>query len=497
MDIRQIHKELEKTSESFDKWVSDHEQVLSDYFYGLTGDQLIELGFDQFYYNEIRSSPVYKHYHNNKKLTFPFSFFLTLLGIAAEKMAEVGSGSFAKTLVIDLPDSPGKYRLKALNEFALVEDIRTDYIDKLPLVLTYLDKSRILYEEGTLRPIVDVLAFYYSNAKRVLESAGLTRELEQVKELYQDEDLIAQFPFLGHQILVDLINDEDPFELYVVSVTRGCLEPSEIIRRVFGEFNRNYFNHPYIDHDRDNLWGYTRKEILDDVLVRGRGDFTKSTGKITPDDKVMLYCFFNMKKHFFTSYAVFQNVVHSLGIFFRDPDYKPVFIDLGCGPMTSGLAIGDLLHDTTGVGINMSYLGVDISDAMIDKSKSFGGLDIFSPECYFDFFHNWNDIKPKLLSELAGKNNPIIFNASYLFASDSVNEKDLAKYVNKVCKSFANVYFIFQNPNRVDRNLKYEEFKRHVDYEVILSQFENVRYKATSIEANEDVAYEILKMLNR
>jgi hypothetical protein len=494
MDLNELHKALNSSRVEFDKWVFDHQETMSNYFYWTTGKDFVSHNFDSFYFNEIRGSLVYKEFHRAKNFSEPFDIFLTMLGIAAEKMAEVGSDAFALAIVIDLPESPSKYRLKAINEFAVVADVRVDYVNKFPTVLDLLDQSRIKFEEGTVRPIVDVLAFYYNKAKASLKEFGLAKKISEVEDLYSDEDTRAKYPFLGHELLNDIIAGKDPFKLYVIPVVRGCLTPSDEIRTLFSQFNSDYRDHPSINDYTDNLWGLTRKEILDEVLVRGRGDFTISYRNITTDDKVMLYCYFNLKKHFFTSYAVFQNVVDSLGNFFKDPEYKPVFIDLGCGPMTSGLAIADLIDQSLGFGINFSYIGVDIADAMINRAKTFRTLKIFSEECYFDFKHNWNEISAEQLYSLAGKHNPIIFNASYLLASDSVDEKDLAKYIGQVGQHYSNVYFVFQNPNRVDRNLKYETLKSLIDKEEVVSRIENVRYRSVNKEANEDVAYEILKL---
>lgn len=495
-ELQQIKNALSKSRSDFDNWILANEDLLSNFFYGSTGREFVAMEFDKFFFSDIQSTFIYKEYHVEKNLTDAFAKFLSFLGIAAERMAESGNISLAKTIVIDLPESPIKLRLRALNEFAQVENVKTDFIEKLPSVLDYLDRSRILYESGSVRPLVDVLVFYYDRAKKALNSRGYTVILTRVEELFLDKGLILKYPFLDHQILTDLINGRNPFELYVEIVAKKCLMPSLTIKKLFNRFNSDYFSHPNVFHSDDNLWGHSKKYILDNVLIRGRGDFSKPSGDITAEDKVMLYCFFNLKKHFFTSYAVFQNVINSLKEFFKSPDYKPVVIDLGCGPMTSGLALADLIFTTRGTAITMSYVGIDIAIPMMKKAKDFMSLPIFSTETTFDFFESWNELSAKRLNGIAGTNNPIIFNASYLFASDTLDEQDLAHYVSNVAKSYKNVYFVFQNPNREDRNIKYIQFKKIVKHKVELQQIENVRYKAANYEKSEDVEYEILKILN-
>ena len=496
INLSDIEVALKKytTREQFDSWLIPNERDLSNFFYKLSGYDLNDLRFDNFYYDNISTSKVYAEYHNTSIVTKPFSFFLNLISVAAEKLAEVGIDSFSQAIVVDLPESQSKYRLVALNHFALVEDIRTDYITSFSAVLGSLDKSRLLFEEENIRKIIDVLVYYYKKAKTTLEAWGFTDIIAKLNDLFRDATLIKKYPFLSHQILVDLINGVDPFALYPEVVTRERLEPSESIRSLFNKINMDFFGHPEIDYDNNNLWGYTKKKILDEVIIRGRGDFSKSYGRITADDKVLLYCFFNMKKHFFTSYAVFQTVINSLATFFKNDEYKPVFIDLGCGPMTSGLAMADVIHTNSGKSLDFSYIGVDISNAMLAKASSFTDLNIFSPNSNFSFVNNWNDIDFSFLHKLAGKNNPIIFNASYLFASSSVDPFDLCRYIKEVVKNFVNVFFVFQNPNRDDRNIKYDDFRSCMSATSIIKEHEDIRYKAASVEANEDVAYEILKL---
>lgn len=496
MDINQLRRALGRYQlrREFDNWIANNERELSNYFHKLNGQDLNHINFDSFYYKDLCNSSVYKEYHSNKEITTEFSFFLNLISIAAEKLAEIGLDSVARNIVSDLPESGSKFRLQALNRIFAVEDIRTDYVEELPEVLNLLDRSR-LFEDGGTRQNVDVLAYYYNKAKSTLTKAKLPKTLEELNKKFSDRKLIQKFPFLSHSILVDLINNVDPFALYPTTTPRDRLEPSPVIRSLFGDINGDFFGHPCIKDSKNDLWGYDVRYILDEVLVRGRGDFSRKHGEISADDKVLLYCYYNMKKHFFTSYAVFQTVVSSLNKFFSNSDYKPVFIDLGCGPMTSGLALADLIHTTTGKKINFTYIGIDISKPMLAKAKSFNSLSIFSSDSTFDFYSNWSQIELPTLKKIAGRYNPIILNASYLFASTSLDVKDLYEYVNAVARNFSNVFFVFQNPNRTDRNSKYYEFKSGLkSYTSLVECSEKILYKPASVESIEDVYYEILKL---
>src|SRR6478752_8934318 len=128
-ELQQIINALSKSRSDFDNWILANEDSLSNFFYGSTGEEFVAMEFDKFFFSDIQSTTIYKEYHAEKNLTDAFAKFLTFLGIAAERMAELGSITLAKMIVIDLPESPIKLRLRALNEFAQVENVKTDFID--------------------------------------------------------------------------------------------------------------------------------------------------------------------------------------------------------------------------------------------------------------------------------------------------------------------------------------------------------------------------------
>ncbi|MNL16097.1 hypothetical protein D3C87_1371200 [compost metagenome] len=201
-----------------------------------------------------------------------------------------------------------------------------------------------------------------------------------------------------------------------------------------------------------------------------------------------------MKKHFFTSYAVFERILPSLKSFFNTEEYTPIMIDLGCGPMTSGIAIADLMMSTESDALSFTYVGVDIAPAMIERAKMFENSPLFSKTSFY-YYEDWEHIDFSVLYATAGKNNPVIFNASYLFSSESLNTNQLAEFVLNVVKLWDSVYLIFQNPDSDTRNIKYVDFKSRLQHHELLNGTETIRYKATSSESSEKVYYEILKFI--
>lgn len=496
VDLKFISNALVAISDDqvFNNWVSENLKELDDFFYKKSGTEFNEIGFEFFYFDIFLKSVVYKNYHLTKNGTEGFFYFLTLISVASEKLAVIGLNSSLITIIGDLPFSANKHRLIAFNEFTLLDDIKTEYFDRFHRILDNLDKSRTEFEDGDVRQILDVVIAFFTTAKKSFERSNLNGHLDLLKAKFREPLILSRYPFLENPIILDLLDGCSPFGLLLNDFTRECLLPSPTITRLFNDINSEYFRHSRIDHFNDDLWGFSKKYILDNILVRGRGDYTIGTGEITADDKVLLYCFYNLKKHFFTSYAVFETVVNSLQQFFKSSDYVPTFVDLGCGPMTSGLAISDLMYSMKEMPIDIHYIGIDISQAMINKSKKFQSLPLFSENCTFNYYLHWEKIEfPKIYSR--GKNNPIIFNASYLFASSSVDAEDLAKTVLIFAKNFTNVYFVFQNPNRIDRNINYNKFKSYLNFDIVIKREEIIQYKAASNVSQEEVYYEILKIL--
>ena len=482
--------------QDFDEWVLSSEPKLSELAYYTSGTELNSLQFDNFFFHIITQSGPYKSYQRDGTLTSGSEFFLSMLSILARKLAEVGSPGLATTLVADLPTSPSKYRLEALLEFVGLDDVRTGYLDKFSRVLELLARSTSSLEDQNERELLQILIFFYNNAKHVLTvKYNLIHVFEKVKVLFLSTELRDKYPFLVHPVFDALITETDPFGLLLQTVPRNRLNPSNRVANIFSSINEEYFGHPQVSAASDQIFGYPTRTILDAVILHGRADFRTGHNHITSDEKVLLYCYFNMKMHFFTSYAVFQIIGNSLNSLFTRPNFAPLFIDLGCGPMTSGIALADMLYVLTGMPAKFTYIGIDISNAMINRARSFENSSLFPSESSFHYYSNWNDLTPKILGELSGKDTPIIFNASYLFASTSLDPVDLAQFVARFSKSYNNIYFIFQNPTLTIRNTKYYQFKDLLSFEVIKSGIEQIQYRSSkSHESHQDVFYEILKI---
>jgi hypothetical protein len=114
--------------------------------------------------------------------------------------------------------------------------------------------------------------------------------------------------------------------------------------------------------------GYPFDVIREEVLAKGLADFASGHhhaqyGELTPDEKVLLYCFVNLKKHFFAALATFEGHRRALAELFVE-GARLVVIDVGCGPGTACLALADLLP-----GRVFDYIGVDLAAPMRTKAQ--------------------------------------------------------------------------------------------------------------------------------
>ena len=134
----------------------------------------------------------------------------------------------------------------------------------------------------------------------------------------------------------------------------------------------NYYSREYSGISTDKA---RQKKILE----QGAADFDQ---KYCPDDM-------GEKKHYRVDYYVHgymdmhlkQNLA-ALSYCFQDGIPQPLlFVDFGCGPMTSGLALAEALSN--GDKAKTSYFGIDASHHMVKKAKYINEkYKLFSPECF-------------------------------------------------------------------------------------------------------------------
>jgi superfamily I DNA and/or RNA helicase len=247
------------------------------------------------------------------------------------------------------------------------------------------------------------------------------------------------------------------------------------------------------------LLGETNDFIRNNVIEYGRTDFD-SISLFAPDisveDKVNLYCFYNMRKHYFSSFSIYESYSGFFNQELNQSSGRISFFDFGCGPLTSGLAFNQLFKNST--KFNLKYFGIDISKTMLSKAKEFSKTSLFNHSSQFNFIKSIKEISNDILEENFRLSNTVILNFSYLFANLSIEQTiSLANDINKLVSDFPlNKYIIiYQNPK--SRHHNFTKFKRSLNNfeNSIARKTETVSYKnqhQSWYDKTEVFTYEIL-----
>ena len=197
----------------------------------------------------------------------------------------------------------------------------------------------------------------------------------------------------------------------------------------------------------DSTKDYHRKIILS----QGQADFTVGFEGLTADDKVLLYCYYYFQMHYSSSYAIFDHYGKILELGIWKACEGVLFIDIGCGPFTSGMAFLEYCNQqySSYKDFRLYYAGIDISQNMLNKAKDFESN--YSKNCTDEqvkflkviFRTSYRSMLDFEINEKIG----IILNCCYLFASPTIDIDDFiavlqefrAKYpTNKICLIYQN-----------------------------------------------------------
>ncbi len=187
---------------------------------------------------------------------------------------------------------------------------------------------------------------------------------------------------------------------------------------------------------------YHRKNILE----QGRTNFDEPFEGLAPKEKVLLYCFYYMPMHLFSSYHIFTNYLTPMS-------NKVVFIDFGCGPLTSGVAFWAAFAKDC----DLTYLGIDSSDSMLDMAQKINQYGSSSGEPFFEKVRlmrrsdNLLDCLDDYITK--GDQTQIIFNFCYFLASktlDALKIAELSNCLNQIAANYDQheMRLVYQNPYR-------------------------------------------------
>ena len=278
----------------------------------------------------------------------------------------------------------------------------------------------------------------------------------------------------------------------------------ESVDKIFtpSPFTETLFTDKFIDyikfHD-STLWnnvllGLDTYTIRSEVINFGQANFDKPYKNLQPSDIVKLYCYFNMRKHYYSSVYLFERcswikkLANNVGCL--------KFIDVGCGPGTSGIALTDYLLSIESLNQQFDYIGIDYYDSMLKAAEDLMTNAVYN-KCN-------NIVFTKSISNLQSVDfnnaNSILLNTCYLFASPTLNIDLLSTEINSLLATYSLLprFLLFQNTTDESKNNNYKLFKTKImKHEVLLSEKITIKYNNQRNSfyppVHESVYFEVLK----
>lgn len=430
---------------------------------------------------------------------------LQLLGMTYERIGH----SNIRRIAADIQDISLSKRLKAL--YAIRHETgfgRRGFIDEFPNVMRFLTEAR--YDPS------DTSIDYTGNVLRILHLFKTLGDehfrkhpasaLAEFDNLFTSSVNLILWPLLAEyaEPVVSLPDIAGPFDFS--KAVALPVEPSELFEALFEKVvtqplrkksPKGQLGSPF-GYDMD----YGKNYIIENGTADFRKPFTTSKGEIlSPSDRALLYCHYNLRVHYFSSYYVYSVYLNAFNQDRLGFSEKLFFLDLGCGPLTSGLAIADLFLQQYKTPINMCYIGVDIAPAMLEKAVEFqNNAPALFANSEFYFIETFVEALELITNKLVMYNHTIVVNTSYLFASSSLKIVDLAAFITRiraVCVQ-ASINIVFQNPDRKDRNINYVAWKRELELsglETVARHIFPISYRNRIGEPerhSKDIYYELL-----
>ena len=420
----------------------------------------------------------YLHQQNNqvnasKDVQFLFTLLAFYFKIASRP-------AYVLTCINNLKDSILIYRLKAWHQYKTY--IRAaSHVNRLD---AYLAKLSLAVSDEEEEYIDDVLQDLHSYFTEYIHVVGF-------QELFQDHLLLTKYPLLSEY---KKRKNSLEYRIELHETVNKIYSPSIFTEKLFNTKFINYIrNHPQTQWHQV-LLGYDKFIVRSEVIKFGQANFDNNYKKLNPAEVVKLYCYLNMRKHYYSSLYLFERCLWLKKIISLEGCAK--FIDIGCGPATSGIALTDYLNSDELSLKQFDYFGVDSYQSMLDAASDLMTNDVYENCSCQQYVKSIKSIDVNNLSNA----NSILLNACYLFASPSLEIDDLVLDVNNLLEINKTKprFLFFQNTIEPNKNIKYESFKNKlIAHEVLLSEKVTIKYNNQKDSryppVSEPVYFEVLK----
>jgi SAM-dependent methyltransferase len=434
------------------------------------------------FFQKMISCLARKQFSENEILTDEIQMLYTHLAFYFKK---ANKKEFADSCCTFIANNIFKKRLSAWLHYKRYNNNQShitefsNYLQKLSLAI-YDDSEDYTYEI-----LSDLNDYKIYSISRLPEGLKI-----KLLDLFNDIELQTQFPILL-QLQLEPIKILPDVE--IAEINDKVQVPSPVIQNIF---DINFLN----IMKKENLFGYTIIEVTSKIIQKGQADFDQGYEDLTAQQVVKLYCYCNMRMHYFTSLNFYER--SEFFEMFYNSTGRIKFIDIGCGPGTSGLAFANYIFEKTKIPAVFDYFGIDTSLNMQNQAKEMMKNQIFTSNYIPYFVRSINNIE---INSLANS-SCIILNASYVFASEDLSIDEIVTFINDLRKihRYTPKYLLFQNPankiSNIELNKRYTEFKKLLgNYEEIyIKKCERICYynqiKMYGEPKFRDVYLEILKL---
>ena len=203
------------------------------------------------------------------------------------------------------------------------------------------------------------------------------------------------------------------------------------------------------------LLGVTPYVATREVVGGGQADFDAPWENLSPDDRVLLYAYFNQKGHLEELTEAFHQ------LFAGSRPHNPVVIDLGCGPFTGGLAFAGVFGQDAG----FDYIGVDRSGTMRRFGERFAVAATHFDEVP-QIVRCWSADIPSVDWVSAPGWRPVIVIVSYLLASPTLDAAALIGELDGLLDKLGrgSVTVLYTNSPRPDPNRSFPSVVSRIKY---------------------------------
>ncbi len=214
--------------------------------------------------------------------------------------------------------------------------------------------------------------------------------------------------------------------------------------------------------NRLNALGLSKEDVLD----HGSADFDKPLGGQEAKHKVYYYISQDgyMDMHLQQNIEAFKTCLEPT--LFQNGDV--LFVDLGCGPMTAGLALADVVtreFDVADYKERIAYLGIDISKNMCAVARRINEkYNVYS--CFKVVKADGFD--PQIIETLKRNYTTAILNFSYVLSPRTYKHSNQELEAKKLAQNwhnfvvghagFQHTRIIYHNPDTAYSHKNWEEF---------------------------------------